>query len=62
VPWVKKELRLEGDEDDGGERRPAAPGAEADEVDGALQSERGAIVQMPKPDINKPGHGAAANP
>jgi hypothetical protein len=62
VPWVKKELRLEGDEVDGGERRPAAPGAEADEVDGALQSERGAIVQMPKPDINKPGLGAAANP
>ncbi|HET6713261.1 MAG TPA: hypothetical protein VFI59_06090 [Actinomycetota bacterium] len=63
VPWVKKELRLEaGAEADAGEQRPALDSSSTlDEADGALQTERGAI-QIPAPDLEVGGLGAAANP
>jgi len=62
VPWVKKELRLESGEEAGGEEaRPVVGQPTADESDGALQSERGSS-QVPEPDVNVAGLGAAANP
>ena len=64
VPWVKKELRLEGDEEGAGseEARPALGSSTSlDQADEALQSARGAS-QIPAPDLEVAGLGAAANP
>jgi hypothetical protein len=61
VPWVKKELRLEGDEPVGEEARPVLPATVGDQADEALQMHGGAI-QIPAPDLKVPGLGAAANP
>lgn len=62
VPWVKKELRLEGDEEIGSdEARAVYATSTFDEADGALQTERG-VSQIPAPDLNVAGLGAAANP
>jgi hypothetical protein len=61
VPWVKKELRLEG-EDDGDRGRPVLSSSTTlDQTDEALQTERGG-GQIPAPDLNVPGLGSAANP
>lgn len=63
VPWVKRELRLEGEEEIGGdEARPALGSTTTlDQADGALQPEpRGA--QIPPVDLNVAGLGSAANP
>ena len=64
VPWVKKELRLEGDEEGVGsdEARPALGSSiSLDQADDALQTDRGA-EQMPLPDLEVAGLGAAVNP
>ncbi|MGZ8614102.1 MAG: hypothetical protein ACXWX4_05405 [Actinomycetota bacterium] len=63
VPWVKKELRLEGEEEVGSEEQRPALGAAStlDQADGALQTDRG-TGQIPAPDLNVAGLGAAANP
>ncbi|MDH4111470.1 MAG: hypothetical protein OEV60_02165 [Actinomycetota bacterium] len=63
VPWVKKELRLEADEEFAPEEaRPAlGTAASSDQADEVLQTERGSL-KIPKPDFNVPGLGSAANP
>ncbi|MEZ0235468.1 MAG: hypothetical protein ACAH81_11045 [Actinomycetota bacterium] len=64
VPWVKKELRLEGDEE-GAESEEARPvlgsSTSLDQADEALQADRG-TEPMPVPDLEVAGLGAAANP
>ena len=63
VPWVKRELRLEGKEEVGGdEARPALGSSTTlDQADDALQpGPRGG--QIPPPDLNVAGLGSAANP
>ncbi len=63
VPWVKKELRLEGEGVlESEEARPALGSSSAlDQADEALQTERG-VTKIPAPDLNAAGLGAAANP
>jgi len=64
VPWVKKELRLEGGEEGAGseEARPVLGSSTSlDQGDEALQADRG-TDQMPVPDLQVAGLGAAANP
>jgi hypothetical protein len=62
VPWVKRELRLEPAEGEGGEAPTAPPSAVGEtQADAELQVGRG-VVQIPPASLNIAGLGSAVNP
>lgn len=65
VPWVKRELGLEAQQEHAGEEARPALGSTTstfDVADEVLQTDRGSAGRIAAPDLNVAGLGAAANP